>query len=143
MSISLADSRVGVVQFTPTARPEFYPTDYIRADLIKQAVDRMPYAPCLGNARACHGDRNSGYTLNYASQVSGSQSLPKKTPFHNESPRDFHCILHDRAHLSTFSSFCTHFPPLLQARKYSSEHDPFCSSVSVAPPAIVHVFPTP
>jgi collagen type VI alpha len=68
MTIGLGDSRVGVLQFTPTARPEFYPLNYIKNDLVKEAVGRIPYTPCLGSRESCYGSNEDGRTLNYVAQ---------------------------------------------------------------------------
>ena len=41
---------------------------YIRNDLVKEAVRRIPFAPCLGSEAACFGTRDDGRSLNYVAQ---------------------------------------------------------------------------
>src|SRR5689334_9241018 len=53
MDIGIEDSRIGVMQFTPTARPEFYPLNYLKNDLVKNAVNDIPFNPCLGTKTQC------------------------------------------------------------------------------------------
>jgi hypothetical protein len=68
MTISLQDSRIGVVQFTPTARPEFYPLNYLKNDLVKNAVDKIPFTPCTGTKAVCYGSAQETQSLNYVAQ---------------------------------------------------------------------------
>lgn len=67
-TISLAATHIGVVQFTPMARPELYFKHSSTDTHVDQAIAIMPYDPCQSWVN-CYGSDDVNMSLPYAAEL--------------------------------------------------------------------------
>ncbi len=68
LTVGINHTHVGVLQFTPMARPEFYPNIYLSQQRLHNAINEVAYAPCR-NVNECYGFTEKNASVTYVTEL--------------------------------------------------------------------------